>query len=596
MIKADSKNKEEHQFVFAVNAISMVKSDALFSYIAPTNIIAWLLTPLRFVLPFNRFVRLNRTVIKITHFPVLLSIYLYERTILRNSAFEPTELIEQRGRSAANAKAFENPGTALNLFSPKHPRLREPSVATFHKDKALAEVFRRPFRGNTQKSQPRRTTSNVVNSWMKDMGPDGTASPPDEQDREVVERLETRRPVRRGSQLLRHRALQRDFTATTISVASDPEDFVNSRRARVPAFRRDDSDLINLSVEDLPEQTENDGDDELVTNDDETIDRMSLSKRHNSTDKENEKDYFSPQSESAADARQHLTFATPTKTIPPSAIRPLVQRQIRKHERIPSTNTILYNPRTDEQTMASSSSLTSRNLTTARKTAKNSAPGTESGPSTRPASAGKRTPKRLVPGAARPRPIMPPHSAFKSVPNLTGMMMLNTHDEDRRTSLSMDIGSDIGDNKAAGGGFIGAVPASFATQMAYATGAMRAGPVVPSENEDSRRMGRIMLARMNNLEEGFREVLKEVKDWRKDDSATRSATEDEQNAKRPGSARRPGFLRRMKTTERKGKGKSARGFYEGHSAGERESAGVWVDGDLVGGEEDGGVADKGSSI
>lgn len=55
---------EEHQFVFAVNAISMVKSDALFSYVAPTNVIAWFLTPLRFALPFRQYVKLNRTVIK----------------------------------------------------------------------------------------------------------------------------------------------------------------------------------------------------------------------------------------------------------------------------------------------------------------------------------------------------------------------------------------------------------------------------------------------------------------------------------------------------------------------------------------------------
>src|SRR5208282_5542594 len=56
---------EEHQFVFAVNTISMVKSDALFSYIPPTNILAWLLAPLRYVMPFPRFVKLNRTIIKV---------------------------------------------------------------------------------------------------------------------------------------------------------------------------------------------------------------------------------------------------------------------------------------------------------------------------------------------------------------------------------------------------------------------------------------------------------------------------------------------------------------------------------------------------
>jgi hypothetical protein len=35
-----SNANEEHQFVFAVNTISMVKNDALFSYVAPTNIFA----------------------------------------------------------------------------------------------------------------------------------------------------------------------------------------------------------------------------------------------------------------------------------------------------------------------------------------------------------------------------------------------------------------------------------------------------------------------------------------------------------------------------------------------------------------------------
>lgn len=86
----------------------------------------------------------------------------------------------------------------------------------------------------------------------------------------------------------------------------------------------------------------------------------------------------------------------------------------------------------------------------------------------------------------------------------------------------MDLGSDIGDNKAIGGGYVGAVPNSFATQMAYATGAMRAGQAAAGGNEDQQRMGKLMLARMNALEEGFREVLKEVKDWRKDKSKSAS--------------------------------------------------------------------------
>ena len=66
------------QFLFAVNTISMVKSDALFSYIAPSNVIGWMLSPLRYFVPFRRFVRFNRTVIKISHFPVLFIIFGYE--------------------------------------------------------------------------------------------------------------------------------------------------------------------------------------------------------------------------------------------------------------------------------------------------------------------------------------------------------------------------------------------------------------------------------------------------------------------------------------------------------------------------------------
>jgi len=89
----------------------------------------------------------------------------------------------------------------------------------------------------------------------------------------------------------------------------------------------------------------------------------------------------------------------------------------------------------------------------------------------------------------------------------------------------MDLGSDLGDNKAVGGGFVGAIPSSFATQMAFATGAIRAKQVAAKENDDQNRMGKLVLARMNTLEEGFKDILKEFKDWRKDEARS---TGDEQ--------------------------------------------------------------------
>ena len=526
---------EEHQFVFAVNTISMVKSDALFSYIAPTNVIAWLLAPLRFVLPFRQFVRLNRTVIKVTHFPVLFIIFVYERLMLRGALFDTTDLVEARGRSGPHLRAFEAPGARLNIFSPKQNRLREPSVATFQKDRALEEVFRRPFRDNTirntQKSHERRKTSNVVNNWMQNMGPNGTASPPVEQDRSVVDRLEARRVAHRRSQLLMRRrqaGCVRNFTETTMSVVSDPEEFMTAGQPNQPLRRVEEIDLPEVSVGDMPVQTDAEGDDELVTNDEDELltsgeplmtptPSEPTQKRHESS--QQNADYFQhtptnkpkiPHFSSSWNA--NLAKGSPPKQ--PAAVRSNGQRPTRaSHMRNASSNTVRYDPPAQP---SDSTSSPSRKAITAKNSAKNTGTVT-------PASAGRRTPKRQVFAATRPRPIMPPRSAFQSAPDLAGMLAFDSRRE-RSHSLTMDLGSDIGDNKAIGGGYVGGVPNSFATQMAFATGAIRAGQAAASGNDDQQRMGKLMLARMNALEEGFREVLKEVKDWRKDD--TKSADDE----------------------------------------------------------------------
>lgn len=531
---------EEHQFVFAVNTISMVKSDALFSYVAPANVIAWILVPLKFVLPLRQFVQVNRTVIKVTHFPVLLIIYAYEKTILQGTAFGPTDLIEQRGRPGAEREAFQARTGKLSLFSPKQNRLREPSVATFRKDRALDEVFRRPFRDDTirdaRKSRNRRTTSNVVNNWMHDMGPDGKASPPIEQDRSIVDRLEARRVARRDSNL-RLRSWRaggrRDYTAATMSVVSDPEDNRIQGSSRRFITRRHDGDLPPMGMDDLPEQTDADGDDELVTNDEDeniTLDRqpvMTPEFTHQHV-RSQITSYFPPVPSSDSPtprmstslASSHGKKKSPAKPNEKANEKPNDSPKVatflgRGHKRNFSTNTVLHDPLPRNQD--SSSSSPSRKAITARHSARNSGAKT-------PASAGNRTPKRALEGLGRIRPIMPPRTGFQSTPNLEGMLMLNA-DQARETNFAMELGSDIGDNKAVGGGFVGAVPSSFATQMAFATGALRAGQAaVASGNEDQRMMGRLMLSRMNTLEENFRDMLHEVKSWRKED--LRSVADD----------------------------------------------------------------------
>lgn len=533
---------EEHQFVFAVNAISMVKSDALFSYIAPTNVIAWILAPLRFILPFRQFVRLNRTVIKVTHLQILFIIYLYERVILQRTSFEPIDLVEQRGRPGVDVPTLESRRGKLSLFSPQLNRLREPSVATFHKDRALEEVFRRPFRDNTirntHKSFERRKTSNVVNSWMLNMGPDGTASPPVEQDRSVVDRLEARRQSRKQSQLQPPKSTirrRRNFTEGTLSVMSDPEDFVGGGYPDRALYRRKDSGQPTINMHDLLEQSDADGDDELVTNDEEenmTLDRKpSQSPNTGRNDlKSKEQDYFqqTPTSKTQMPKVPSSLSSNHPEAPPldqPALTRIDLQRPGRAHARKASTVTVLHDPIPQPN---DSSSSPRRKAITARNSAKNTGTGSDA---LRPASTGKRTPKRQLPGHARARPIMPPRSAFKSVPNLDSLLMVDSG-QGRGSSFAMELGSDIGDNKAVGGGFIGAVPSSFATQMAFATGAIRAGQAAAaSGHEDQRMMGKLMLARMNTLEEGFREVLKEVRDWRREDS---KSGEDDRAEKKSG--------------------------------------------------------------
>jgi Ion transport protein len=262
---------DEHQYLFAVNTISMVKSDALFAYIPPTNILAWLLSPLRFCMPFRTFVYLNRTMIKATHFPILLGIFIYERLILSPRASEPTDLIEQRGRQT-DVPAFSLPQGAL--FSPG-ARLREPSVVTYHKEQVLNEVFRRQHSnsrgrvhyGDDGSKQDRFKTA-AVRNWMHNMEQEGSTADPQEEDRDFLENLEQMH--NRPQNLHRSRTDGPDYPFTNIrSANSDPEDGGPSQV--VGGFQFIRPKLIRtfntVSSRDSTHNTDQDGDDELGTND-----------------------------------------------------------------------------------------------------------------------------------------------------------------------------------------------------------------------------------------------------------------------------------------------------------------------------------------
>ncbi|KAK2872043.1 hypothetical protein FQN49_002604 [Arthroderma sp. PD_2] len=481
---------EEHQFLFAVNTISMVKSDALFSYVAPTNVLAWAITPLRFGMPFRSFLKLNRTVIKITHFPILFSIYIYERTILRSATFEPTDLVRGRFNPFKPVADQERP---FEPFTPRNKfRVREPSVATHQKDRALDQVFRRPHEGSIyQRNQRTRvrqhlSTTNVSN-WMQNIGDGSSRAPPEDQDRKVVEDLESRRLwAGRSQRRRRNRGLSgRDFTDTTRSFASDPEDFMSvafdtadvNRTPKPPLFPQQ---VINPSMQ---TDVEVQGDDELSSDE--------------NAGGDSSRDGDSPELKKTQEVifpTDNILQARPTRA-------PRTPR--RHHSRNPSAATILYNPVPEEA-------------------AHNAATGKlPSSPRHGKAKTGTATPNRRRPSSnlkvqqaisTRPRPIPQPTSAALSVPDNGVHWSLNNLPSQRRRplSLTMGLGSDIGDNEALGGGFVGGVPGSFTTQMAYAMG----GAQQDRGNDNRDMLSRLVLARMKTLEESFRDVLKEVKDLR----------------------------------------------------------------------------------
>lgn len=593
---------EEHQFLFAVNTISLVKSDALFSYIAPTNVIGWLLRPATYILPFRKYVKVNRTIIKVTHFPLLWSVFVYERFILSRHIYEPTDVVEQRGRSTGGVPAFSMRGpTRGDLFSPG-ARLREPSVTTFHKNRALDEVFRRPYRGDDRTNLSERKQT-VVHDWMSGVHNQGGAATPPEQPRSIVERLESRRPTLRRNKTaearVRHLSLSR-------SVASDPEEMRNSMigipgrileedeeddEEDVAESRLDiegDSQIQNIYSEEITPGSDVDHGDTGAEDD--------ADKENHRFDSSRPGSYFDPSSSLRSRPNESSRQASPIPLQPPQRVlkprQPLAEhvhgsvspqkarrqdRPSRMHNRTISSNTILYSPlemetapQVTQQAPFRKPQFTKAPISRSRSRSPHK---DSSGPTTAKHSAGTTTPGQFAlagAGAKRPttsggqtpakaRPIMPPRGLHSTAPNLNlaGFLALDRHRKPSFNAMALDLASDLGDNRYRPDvGAVSGMPASFSTQMeverqrqlrAQIAGrqaksnkpgaAARLGFGFPptrafspdngddeddeeehdDEGDGARRMSKIMLARMSTLEEGFREVLNEMREWRRQD-------------------------------------------------------------------------------
>lgn len=526
-----SNAREEHQFLFAINTIAMVKDQSLFSYVAPGNIFAWILNPLRYFMPLRHFVWLNRTIIKLTHFPLLFTIFLYEKYILSPSMFEPTDFVDNPGLGRARAFSI-NPSGRSALFSPTI-RIREESVAGFQQDRALEEVFRRtPASLRTHKMDERKRTQNAIRNWM-----DQNEAIPESPNNYSTINSRTQREWGRKLSLGKERPPHRLRHMSDVrSIVSDPAELASNNGFPMDgafgAFdRRDHAERTILK--------DQDADDELLTNDEDEDEatapsRLSRSRSRTAEEEEEEEDYFTTPIASRFN-NSHLlsdSFGSSNRS-PAHQQGPPVAKRMNMHSRTLSTNTILYNPskggrlppKDDEISPGPGNKSRSRPISTRQTPA---------------GSPGHRSPRRNMIFGSRPRPAVP--SRENTAPNLhrfgpglpinqPGRRPGNT----RRMSSSdlLDIQSDLAGVNA--DDTFGAVPSSFVTQMAMATGMITPGghrnhdKAQRERDNDRDRMGRLVLARMKTLEEGFADIVKEMKSLQRSggvSTATHSSASD----------------------------------------------------------------------
>ncbi|TDZ22735.1 Calcium channel YVC1 [Colletotrichum orbiculare MAFF 240422] len=522
-MKIASNAKEEHQFLFAINTISMVKNDALFSYVAPGNIFAWLLMPLRYCMPLKHFVRLNRTIIKVTHFPLLFFIYVYEKYWLAPSMFEPTDLIENHHHGRDRTISFADPATRSALFSP-NVRVREESITGYQKDHALEEVFRRGPGISTLRNQrrhERRKTQHAIRSWMDRN--DEAAESPNPGQWSTLDGQSIRPDWHRRLSLTRELRSQRSRNISDIrSAASDPADLMS--QPAIGSFFRGIA-AATKAKEEENQQTDADGDDELVTNDEEEEEDNATvageSRRGPVIHQTQIDDYFTTRSASKRFAPATTSSSLGSSGRPSIAATPRSVRRI-PHSRTMSTNTILYAPQ-DLRRPASSSSH-SPDPPPARARVQNGRAAVVEPAAT----GGPRSPRRQTYVTnTRPRPIMPPREAVQTAPNrqaLTGIDQRLRPNMRRLSSVDMSILSDninMAPDDPAGG-----MPSSFQTQMAMALmkDARINGAGRGQDSGDSNRMSKLVLARMKTLEESFADVARELRGLKTNSNSTAPTT------------------------------------------------------------------------
>jgi hypothetical protein len=318
-----------------------------------------------------------------------------------------------------------------------------------------------------------------------------------------------------------------------------------------------------MVMEEAPQQTDADGDDE----DDHASSGHQTTPRVGSTEKENKKP------KTGYESSDDEFFRTPMTAIPRSQGRasalvaspsevsfkanepasPSKRWTKPLHNRNTSTGTILFSPVKETMPVARAASPEKRPKTSTRTgTATGTAtPGRLDGSS----GAGTRTPKRAPApqgAASRPRVIMPPRGMSA---NLLGKSNIGRGPS--FNAIALDLASELGDNNI-NPNFdnLNGLPASFTTQFEMAA-RMKAHEMAQKGSDhdsDSNRMSRIMLARMTTLEEGFRDMLQEVKGLKQGDSQVGSRgthTPPNEPMKKKGKAAKKKNIKRNSEEERR---------------------------------------------
>jgi hypothetical protein len=499
----------EHQFLVAVNTISLVKNEAIFTYLAPTNLITWILHPLRFVISFRTFVKLNRTIVKITHLPLLAAIYLYETTMMRNSTFVPADAIRS-GRSKLN-----NGGNAQGRFSENrmHSTVRrlqhKDSVGSQQQERVLEEVFAAPYRRvnvRTDRSEISGRPGESVASWIM------AASPPTEVEGAFggIRRIRNanKRPDRRGrvvpsrvggvhanygSIVQNPTAPNRDISVSR-SARSDPEIFATGTGAFQDSTT--ESDPLGTRTDDDADNEENSGEEYASETNEESAVEVMLPKLN------------PPQNVSTP----HQLASNPSRSSPTAVAgredfvsrgipRPPFIHQSRHHERINSTNTTPFGPE-QKGLPAIATPLSSPPPPSSKNDNQPESPAPHRGNNggTGGYSLGWDIPKARPSATSRSRPTIAPRNQ-QFVPSSVGPDGLRLLGEmaRHRPSPGPSVLEDFANHDKDMGLQI---PSSFATQMAIATG------------KNDVMWNRMVLAKIGALEEGMKdikEILKEAK-------------------------------------------------------------------------------------